>query len=700
MAFPADPLDVLVELLIDDVWTDITADVLVRAGISLTRGQKDEGSRADVSKCALTINNANGVYSPRNPTSPYYGLIGRNTQIRVSAEGVVRFVGEVSSWPPRWDITGADVWVPVEASGITRRLGQGAAPLRSALYRGLTNPALTNPPVAYWPCEDVEGATSFASGIGGPSMTFTGDPDLGSYRGFAASAPLPLLNDSVWTGVVPAYVPTGAATIRFLMFVPDTGIEGDEALVTVYTSGSAAQWVIRYGDPGGALKVQAYDEDGNVIMDSGFVTFDVNGRRLRVALDLEQVGGDIKWDISTVFPGASSGLTFGNFLAGETLGQVQRVLVSVGGGITDTAIGHISVQPQVESIFALGPQVGGYVGETAGRRIERLCAEQQIPFTFVGDLDDTVRMGAQTPDSLLNLIGEAADTDLGILYEPRHAFGLAYRTRTSMHNQSAAAELDYSAGHLVPPLEPVDDDQAVRNDVTATRKDGSSARAVVESGPMSTAAPPAGVGRYDEDVTVNVETDNGLPDQAHWRAHLGTVDETRFPTIAVDLTVAALVDDLGLTAALTDLDVGDRLTVDNPPPWLPPDPISQIVVGFTEHLDAYGWRFTYNCVPERPFQVAVYGTARYGTEHATLAEDVTNSATSLEVATSAGPLWTTADGDMPIDIVIGGERMTVTAISGASSPQTFTVVRSVNGVVKPHTAGAEVRFASPAVRAL
>jgi hypothetical protein len=44
---------------------------------------------------------------------------------------------------------------------------------------------------------------------------------------------------------------------------------------------------------------------------------------------------------------------------------------------------------------------------------------------------------------------------------------------------------------------------------------------------------------------------------------------------------------------------------------------------------------------------------------------------------------------------VGGERVTVTNITGASSPQTFTVTRSVNGVIKAHSAGAEVHLWSP-----
>ena len=72
--------------------------------------------------------------------------------------------------------------------------------------------------------------------------------------------------------------------------------------------------------------------------------------------------------------------------------------------------------------------------------------------------------------------------------------------------------------------------------------------------------------------------------------------------------------------------------------------------------------------------------------------------TSMSVRTSVGPLWTTAAADYPLDVIIAGELITVTAVSGTSSPQTFTVQRSRNGIRKSHTAstsGPAVELAKP-----
>ncbi|MGH2690625.1 MAG: hypothetical protein ACRDKW_17725, partial [Actinomycetota bacterium] len=89
MAFPETPLPVTVDLLVAGAWTDITEHVYTRDPVSIKRGRANEGARVEESSCSLTLNNTDGRYSPRNPSSPYFGLIGRNTPIRVQALGGV-----------------------------------------------------------------------------------------------------------------------------------------------------------------------------------------------------------------------------------------------------------------------------------------------------------------------------------------------------------------------------------------------------------------------------------------------------------------------------------------------------------------------------------------------------------------------------------------------------------------------------------
>ncbi|MCX4575601.1 hypothetical protein OHB41_20895 [Streptomyces sp. NBC_01571] len=93
MAFPEDALDAMVEFGIGGVWTDVTRYAMTRDIITHTRGRKADGSKADPASCAITLKSPNGLFSRRNPRSPYYGLIGRNTPMRLSvASGQQRLV--------------------------------------------------------------------------------------------------------------------------------------------------------------------------------------------------------------------------------------------------------------------------------------------------------------------------------------------------------------------------------------------------------------------------------------------------------------------------------------------------------------------------------------------------------------------------------------------------------------------------------
>ena len=112
-----------------------------------------------------------------------------------------RFCGEVAEWPPAWDPTGTDVYCSITASGVLRRLSQGNL-LGSALHRFWTSQTGVLAPVAYWPCEDLAGATSLGSGTGGAAMSVDGKPTLASSTAFLSSEAIPQLSSSTWTGLV------------------------------------------------------------------------------------------------------------------------------------------------------------------------------------------------------------------------------------------------------------------------------------------------------------------------------------------------------------------------------------------------------------------------------------------------------------------------------------------------------------------
>jgi hypothetical protein len=242
-----------------------------------------------------------------------------------------------------------------------------------------------------------------------------------------------------------------------------------------------------------------------------------------------------------------------------------------------------------------------------------------------------------------------------------------------------------------------------RNDVTAKRRDGDSYRVEQTTGALSVAAPPDGVGRYRDQVEVNVQTDDMLPSVAQWIVHLGTLDEARYPSVTVNL---AAPDTAALRHDVLATDVGDRLVITDAEQANIYDNIGLLVLGYSETIGPVEHLWTANCAPGTPYEVLELDDpdSRVSSGEASqLNASLTTTVTSMSVISNDGAtLWTTSAGQMPISVVVGGEEMTVTAIAGATpgAAQSFTVTRSVNGVVKTHAAGEIVRLKREAVVAL
>jgi hypothetical protein len=316
-------------------------------------------------------------------------------------------------------------------------------------------------------------------------------------------------------------------------------------------------------------------------------------------------------------------------------------------------------------------------------------------------------LGPQQIATLVEILQVAADADGGILFETRDALGLSYRPLVSLYNQDPALTLDAEAdsqGDIANPFAPVLDDQAATNDVTVTRTDGSSARATDPSDIERR-------GLRDTAVELNVASDGQLPGQATWRLHLGTWPGMRYPAVTPALNARP-----GLITGWLPLDAGDRIDVTNLPPQHPPNDVTLILQGYAETIRPTTWETEVNCSPYGPYEIGQVAAAdgsedargqAVDTDWSTLASGIDADDTTLSVATDTSSplrgLWTVDPDDWdddlhggPLLIDINGERMEVTDITGASSPQTFTVVRAANGVVRAHDAGSAVHVAHPA----
>lgn len=606
--------------------------------------------------------------------------------------------------PSKWDSTGTDVWTQVTASGELRRMGQGQKTVQSPLRRGILAQQGILAPVAYWPMEDVTGSVSCASALGGPAMTAGAGVELASdSSSFACSLPLPSMNSGVMAGTVPAYVSNGSLIVRFLMSI-QSAPANNSTIIRVAATGTVRALYCYFGT-GGTLGIKGLDGSGASVFDSGFVS-GMNGLSpVWVSLELRPAGGStVNWSMATLEPGAAQATGFTGSYTGA-IGNATALYPNALGQLGQATIGHMQVQSAWQSLFSLAAPLDAYDGEAAGTRFARLCSDNGIACRVVGPPAGTVAMGAQQSDTLLNLLQACEDCDQGQIFEPRQTFGLGYRTSASMCAQDPAVPLDYPSAHLGMSaddegLTPADDDQYLKNDITVTRTGGSSFTASLDDeSPRSTQV----AGDYADSKDENLQSDAQLGSAANWRLHVGTTDEERYPTAPVNLARPELAS---LAAAVSAVDIGDYAVVTNPPAWLPPGQISQLVLGYTEELGGFFRQIRWNWVPESPYEVGllddpVYGRA--GSSGSTLHAGITSSAASMQVDTTVfgSALWTTNPAHFPFDVALGGEQMTISGISGTSSPQTFTIsARSVNGVVKAHQAGEAVALAHPMIIAL
>lgn len=640
--------------------------------------------------------------SPTSLTDDY-GNTWTVTDAELTISPSVRFEGEVVNWPQHWIVDGADAWTPISAAGISRRLNQGSQVLDSPLFSSIVNDSKRAFPLGvagYWPMEDDEGADKAYSPLPGVSTADANGFHFGQDAPIA-SAPLPqATTGSVFNALVPAYTPTANSwAVSWLMYLPETPApSSDVALMRIRSTGRVTRHNIWFTNTG-QVKIAGYRSDPNeglhgddeVYSNTSTNAFVPTGRWFVAEFRLTPSGSNIfaGFFVSEIGSSVSTGVD--DVYVG-TAGAVTRIYNTGWPAELDgMGIGHLTAYENSSGVI-FQDAATAFDGETVNERIARLAEQTATTVTVETDEPALALMGPQPQASFLDALEECAATDGGALYESRADRTLVYRARDSIYNQAPVLTMTY--GQAGPPLLPVDDDQHIHNDVTVSRYSGTKARHVDTTSPLSTQAPPLGVGRYDMEVQTNLHESGDIAAQAEWLVHLGTWDESRYPVVRVDLAARP-----ELAADAINVDVLDRIHITDMPAWLPPDDVELLVQGYTETLTLTSWEIEFNCSPARPWDVGVLDDADMGradTDGSQLAATVTDTATSLTVAVTDGPLWTTSGAEFPFDVLVGGEHMTVTNIAGSTSPQTFTVTRSVNGFDLAHPAGTDVRLAQPA----
>jgi hypothetical protein len=643
------------------------------------------------------LDGEDGFFS--NPAAGYCGVYSMretgntNANATVDFDGFemvdgprIQFTGYVDSWPTTWvDQSEGVQLAPITASGRLKQISQ-AQQLKSALRRASTAEAYSGAPlaVAYWPMEDASDATILGSAIAGaPPMSFTDLRPAGT--AMAGSDPLPTFGENAtFYGVVPAYASSSEWAVRALMKF-DAGPSVNSGVLAWTTTGTLSR-VAFVINTGGQWSVHGYNTAGVEVFGTPVANFvDVNGgplagQQFYMVADATQNGGNIDWSVMLYTSAGGVGLS-GSYAG--TVGAVARVFHSAFPGYTagGYTIGHVAVGSDTALLTGAEMLACGYAGELTSTRFTRLAAEENLPNYFgeilTGAGSTTQTMGPQRTTSLIGQLREVEATEFGLLFDGKQG-QVTLLPRTLRQNHAVDLVLDHD-GRDITGYQPIYDDVLLRNDIRVTNAGGASATAQDLPGIRARGVRP-------ETATINAHKDTDVQLHADWRLNIGKTARRRWPGIVIDLARSQdLIEDW------LNCDIGSRMTLTNlPAPPFYDDP-DLLIEGYTEVFDSFSWTATIDTSPAEPWNVFELDDPVLGWMHTSgseLASGINSSATSLSVATPTGPVWPTTAS--PFDIVIGGERMTVNTVTGTSTPQTFDVTRSVNGVVKAHLAAAAV----------
>lgn len=580
----------------------------------------------------------------------------------------------------------------IEIAGEFRRLGRSASVQLSAYTRGIRR---RDPVVrAYWSLEETGSPTEAAAGIPGIlPMQFSGDITWAKESGFYPSSPLPTVGAAggFFKGTIPSYTATGFVRTPFFFRIP-TAVSVNTPLITFECVGGTIKTWKLWLNSSGEYWVTAQDFVDTTVFTGSVTGPSIVGPYFILWIYLIQQGANIDVEVGRFDTNSGATSAFTENILAQTIGSISTIqLASSGFDYKNAAFGHPTAISDSDW-FDIVPFFTAWDLETATNRIERLCNEESIPIINWGNPADqplgATVMGPQTPEQILELMQECALADSGLLYEARDG-GVVYRPRYHMYNQTMSMRLaaDAGFGDITGSPRIIVDDEALINDATVTRKAGGSAR-VIDADSI------AKKGLYEATETLNIDVTE-LDNAAEWLLYLGTNSFVRYSEIA-----PATIIRPDLVAQWVVKNLGDVLSITGLPVQYPSDAIRLLIQGYHETITPTLWEVDINGTLAEPWTLAyvaegssIETPTRADASSSTFPSAITSIATSLSVGTSSGPLWiqtATNPTEFPLLITFGGEVAQLIAVSGASSPQTFTVVRSINGVIKAHAVGTAV----------
>lgn len=623
-----------------------------------------------------------------------------------------RFRGDVPSWPNRWDTSGTDIYIPVTANDIIARLTSGtlSKPIESAVKHNLKQFAWDG----YWPLEQPIDSSTISAYYGQPGQlsnaNFSTQPT--DFQGSAGSL---IFSDDTGVASGTANPITGAPTLATYLFYfkLDTIPATSQTIMQFFMTGGTAQKIVLQANTT-QFTISINASDGTVLagISSSFGGSNSPSNWMAMRVKLSSSGGTVTWEWA--WYQIDSPAAWGT--SGTYSGTVGRPWYWSSPGYTgkfNYQIAHVAMgrlDPDILSSDFQG-STNGFNLERWDDRARRVGAQTGIPVFIEGNPITALEsyshlMGPQGLKTPVDLLQECADVAGGMMYAPRDRYGITIRSWEMMINRDPVT-FDYAANHLSGSLQPEPDLFLIENDVTLQTPDGSTYRYVKTDGTLNTGDPgsdPDAVGIYDVGpVPINLGIPSDMEQYAQRRVLFGTWDEARYPTAQIQLERAPFVASAALTAAARRLDLGRPYAIANPPSWLPPGTIGQMITGYVETLGGFTQTLVFNARPSGPWNTGTWGSAAapttslWGAKSTTLKTGVNSTATALTLTTpDVREVWSTTASGYPIQIA--GEVMTVTSVGARTGTgpysQVVNVTRSVNGVVKSLNANEPVTVVS------
>lgn len=603
-AFTTDPFSVT------PTWVDISTDVQLYAGISVTRGKGDRYSSVNPGTMNLSLDNPDGRYSPGFAAGVHYPNVVLKKRIQwqqsidAGANWFTRFDGFVDQWATQWNNETAS-WADCQVVASDRSKFFATQELPNDIYEATI---LADGPSDYWPLDDpagtahpvnLAGGTELALSVPQSGITFSGTTTFGVYDGIGPDGEKALQCADRWlqpaAGSLIYGQAAGAGILR-----QDCTCEGwwKADAINLFPPFGYSFTLAAVGDTT-FTNLLGIDIDGSSQAEAFSSVNSVSG--------VGPILGDGDWHhIVGVFTGAAvspgsitlyvDGVNVGSTaqpLPAVFNGSVLRVAQPVDAllhGCAHVALYQYSLTAgQVLTHYNAG--LDGFAGEDSTARAQRIFALAGITPTTVGTAGtrSMAPLAGMGGAKLADLLQQVQDTENGVIAVGPDGTPKIVSRRT-FDNPTIAVTLgqdqyDSSLRHIT-------DDQKLLNDFTATGSTGNAQRV--------TNPALAYLGTIDDSKTLYTDNDDEVLAYAQRRIVDG-VPAPRFDTVNVDvLTQLQETGGPALCLAIWAADLGQALQLQGLPSGAPATIMTQQIQGYVETRthDSYG--VNYNTTPAFP----------------------------------------------------------------------------------------------------